>query len=273
MRPSLGRSAEVRLADRYDVLLLDLDGVLFRGDETVPAGPDTLAALRSDGHRLAFVTNNSARTPEQVAQKLQGHGYAARSDEVVTSALATADLLRADGVGEAFVVGEDGIRCALEEAGIAVLEGEPSRAECVVVGWDRDVTYAKLKTASLLVQRGARLVATNGDRSYPAPDGFWPGAGALLAVVTTTTGAEPEIVGKPHPPLYLAAVRRLGGEHPLVVGDRLETDIAGARALGWDSLLVLSGATSRQMADASDVRATYVEPDVGALLQDLAPQR
>jgi len=262
----------MRLADRYDVVLLDLDGVLFRGDETVPGGPEALDALRSDGCRLAFVTNNSARTPEQVAEKLRGHGYEARPDEVVTSALATADLLRADQVTEAFVVGEDGIRCALAEAGITVLDGEPHDAECVVVGWDRDVTYVKLKTASLLVQRGARLVATNADRSYPAPDGFWPGAGALLAVVTTTTGVEPEIVGKPHPPLYLAALHRLGGSHPLVVGDRLETDIAGARMLGWDSLLVLSGATTRELADASETRATYLGPDVRSLLEDLEPQ-
>ncbi len=259
----------MRLADRYDVVLLDLDGVLFRGNETVPGGPKTLATLRADGHRIAFVTNNSARTPDQVAHKLVGHGYAARADEVVTSALATADLLAAAGVREAFVVGEDGIRSALAEAGIQILDGEPQTAECVVIGWDREVTYDKLKEASLLVQRGARLVATNADRSYPAPDGLWPGAGAILAVVTTTTGVAPEVVGKPHPPLYLAAVRRVGGERPLVVGDRLETDIAGARALGWDSLLVLSGATTNEEAEAADLRPTYVGRDVSALLLDL----
>ncbi|MGZ8593151.1 MAG: HAD-IIA family hydrolase [Actinomycetota bacterium] len=262
----------MRIVDRYDVVLLDLDGVLFRGDQSVSGGPETLAALRADGIRLAFVTNNSARTPEQVADKLVGHGYVARPDEVVTSALATADLLATSGVTEAFVVGEDGIRQALAEAGIAVLEGEPAAAPCVVIGWDREVTYERLKTASLLVERGARLVATNADRSYPAPDGFWPGAGALLAVVTTTTGVEPEVVGKPHPPLYLAALRRVGGQRPLVVGDRLETDIAGALALGWDSLLVLSGATSREMAAASETRPTYVAADVRALLLDPAPQ-
>ncbi|OFW77664.1 MAG: hypothetical protein A2Z48_09620 [Actinobacteria bacterium RBG_19FT_COMBO_70_19] len=262
----------MRLADQYDALLLDLDGVLFRGDETVSSGPETLAALRADGHRLAFVTNNSARTPEQVADKLAGHGYSARPQEVVTSALATADLLAERGVGEAYVVGEGGIRRALAEAGIRVLDGEPEVAAYVVVGWDREVTYAKLRTASLLVQRGARLVATNADRSYPAPDGFWPGAGALLAVITTTTGAEAEIVGKPHAPLYLAALRRVGGERPLVIGDRLETDIAGAVALGWDSLLVLSGATSEEMAAASETRPTYVGPDVSALLRDLPVQ-
>ena len=262
----------MRLVDRYDVVLFDLDGVLFRGDETVPGGPETLAALRTDGIGLAFVTNNSARTPEQVAAKLLGHGYSARPDEVVTSALATAEVLAASGVTEVFVVGEDGIRQALAGAGIVVLDGEPAAAECVVIGWDREVTYGKLKTASLLVQRGARLVATNADASYPSPDGFWPGAGALLAVITTTTGVEPEVIGKPHAPLFVAARRRVGGGSPLVVGDRLETDIAGALGIGWDSLLVLSGATSREMAAASETRPTYVGADVRALLLDPVPQ-
>lgn len=261
------------LAERYDALFLDLDGVLFRGAETVAGGPETLAALRADGQRIAFVTNNSAHTPEQVADKLAGHGYEARPDEVVTSALATADLLAERGATEAYVVGEEGIRRALADASVRVLDGEPAAAPFVVVGWDREVTYATLRTASLLVERGATLVATNADASYPAPDGFWPGAGALLAAITTTTGAEPLIVGKPHPPLYLAALRRVGGERPLVVGDRLETDIAGAVALGWDSLLVLSGATSAGAADASAIRPTYVGPDVGALLADPPAQK
>lgn len=260
------------LAERYDALLLDLDGVLFRGAETVPGGPETLAVLRGGGRRIAFVTNNSARTPEQVADKLVGHGYEAHADEVVTSALATADLLAERGATEAYVVGEEGIRRALADIGVRVLEGEPTAAPYVVVGWDREATYAKLRTASLLVERGATLVATNADPSYPAPDGFWPGAGALLAAITTTTGAEAQIVGKPHPPLYLAALRRTGGDRPLVVGDRLETDIAGAVDLGWDSLLVLSGATSAEEAGASPIRPTYVAPDVGGLLREASAQ-
>lgn len=260
------------LAERYDALLLDLDGVLFRGAETVPGGPDALAALRGDGRRIAFVTNNSARTPEQVADKLVGHGYEAHADEVVTSALATADLLAERGATEAYVVGEEGIRRALADVGVRVLDGEPTTAPYVVVGWDREATYAKLRTASLLIERGATLVATNADPSYPAPDGFWPGAGALLAAITTTTGAEAQIVGKPHPPLYLAALRRIGGDRPLVVGDRLETDIAGAVGLGWDSLLVLSGATSAEEAGASPIRPTWVAPDVGGLLREPSAQ-
>jgi HAD superfamily hydrolase (TIGR01457 family) len=260
------------LADRYDALLLDLDGVLYRGDQTVAGAPGTLAALREAGHRIAFVTNNSARTPEEVAAKLRSHGFGADAEEVVTSALATADLLAARGGGAAFVVGERGIRDALSKAGLRVLDGEPAQAEFVVVGWDRKVDYEKLRTACLLVQRGALLVATNADASFPAPDGFWPGAGAILSVITMTTGVRAEVIGKPNPHLYRSALQRTGGRHPLVVGDRLETDIVGAAALGWDSLLVLSGVTDETTLDAASVRPTYVASDVSALLGDPPPR-
>lgn len=255
------------LADRYDCLLLDLDGVLYRGEQAVPAAPPTLAELRRAGARPVFLTNNSSRTPEQVADKLRGHGIQADPTEVVTSALATAELLAERGGGRAFVVGQDGIRRALEGAGIQVLDGSPERADLVVVGFDGSVTYERLKTASLLVQRGARLVATNPDASYPAPDGLWPGAGALLAVVTTTTGAAAEVVGKPFAPLFESALRRGGGGRPLVVGDRLDTDIEGAVRLGWDSMLVLSGVSVRPELEGEGPRPTYVGQDVSALLE------
>lgn len=255
------------LADAYDCILFDLDGVLYKGEEPIPAAPATLAELRRVGARPVFLTNNSSRTSEQVADKLRGLGIEADPTEVVTSALATAELLAARGGGRAFVVGQEGVRLALAEAGIEVLEGEPSDADVVVVGFDGSVTYDRLKTACLLVQRGARLVATNPDTSYPTPDGLWPGAGALLAVITTTTGALAEIVGKPFAPLFEAALRRGGGGRPLVVGDRLDTDIEGAIGLGWDSMLVLTGVSGAPEADADGPRPTFVAGDVGALLE------
>jgi 4-nitrophenyl phosphatase len=164
------------------------------------------------------------------------------------------------------VVGQDGVRRALAEAGIEVLDGEPARADLVVVGFDGHVTYERLRIACLLVQRGARLVATNADASYPAAGGLWPGAGALLAVITTTTGAEPEIVGKPFAHVFEAALRRSGGERPLVIGDRLDTDIEGAARLGWDSMLVLTGVSTRGEVETSEHRPTFVVDDVRALL-------
>ena len=256
------------LAERYDCILFDLDGVLYRGEEAVPAAPPTLAELKKRGIRLVFLTNNSARTPEQVADKLRAMGIAADPNEVVTSALATAELLARRGGGRVFVIGEDGVREALAGAGLEILEGEPETADLVVVGFDGGATYAKLKTACLLVQRGAKLVATNADGSYPAADGLWPGAGALLSVITTTTGAEPEVIGKPFAPLFEAGLRRGGGGRPLIVGDRLETDIEGAARLGWDTMLVLTGVSGRADVEASGVRPTVIAENVSALLED-----
>ena len=259
------------LADRYDCFLFDLDGVLYRGDQPVPGAAEGLAGLRRRGKRVAFLTNNSGRTPEAVAERLRRLGIEASPGEVVTSALATADLLSARGTRSAFVIGEEGVRRALADVGIEVREGEPERVDVVVVGWDRSADYEKLRRAALLVQRGAQLVATNADPAYPAPDGLWPGAGALLAAVTTTTGAVPEVVGKPHAPLFLRALERAGDGRPLVVGDRLETDIAGARALGWDSLLVLTGVTDEGRLATSEIRPTYVGRDLRVLEEDPAP--
>jgi len=261
------------LADAYGCLLLDLDGVLYRGDEAVPGAPETMASVRARGRSVVFMTNNSSRTPDQVAAKLEGIGIPAAPSEVVTSALATAELLAGRGGGSAFVVGQDGLRSALEGAGIQVVSGEPDRADHVVVGFDATADYAKLKHASLLVQRGAGLVATNPDASFPSSDGLWPGAGALLAVITATTGATAEVVGKPYAPLFETARRRAGGGAPLVVGDRIDTDIAGADALGWDSLLVLSGVARRADLEASNVQPTFVGDDISALVHESSPQR
>lgn len=256
------------LAERYDCLLFDLDGVLYRGDRAIAAAPPTMAELRTRGARVVFLTNNSSRTPEQVADKLRSHGIEADPHEVVTSALATAELLAGRGGGRAFVIGMDGVRDALAGAGIEVLDGHPDEADLVVVGFDGDARYDRLKTAALLVERGAKLVATNADASFPAADGLWPGAGALLSVVTTTTGAEPEIVGKPFAPLFESGLRRGGGGRPLVVGDRLDTDIEGAARLGWDSMLVLTGVSTRAETEAGPVRPTVIAEDVSALLRD-----
>ena len=170
------------LADAYDAFLFDLDGVLYRGSEVVAGAPEAVARLRAAGKRVAFVTNNATRTPESVAARLTGFGIPASADEVESSALVTAAQLAARGVSEAFVVGEEGILQALQDKGIAIADVDAGSTEVVVVGLDRRVDYEKLRRASLLVQHGANLVATNTDASYPATDGNWPGAGALLAV-------------------------------------------------------------------------------------------
>ena len=254
------------LPERSDAFLFDLDGVLYRGADPIPGAPEAVAALREAARGIAFVTNNSARTPAAVAERLVAAGVEASPEEVVTSAGATAELLAGRGCRSAFVIGEEGIRRALADAGVELRDGEPERVDAVVVGWDRGADYAKLRMASVLVERGAAFVGTNGDASWPAPDGtLWPGAGALLAAVATTTGAKPEIVGKPNAPLFHAAHARAGGGRPLVVGDRLDTDVAGAATLGWDSLLVLTGITRREDLEHAAVRPTYVADDLSIL--------
>ena len=254
------------LAERYDGFLFDLDGVLHLGSDPAPGAAHALARLRKMGKRIAFVTNNSSRTPVEVVEQLNSVGVEASAEEVETSSLLTASVLSERLVSKVFIVGEEGLRQALSERGIRVLDGEPLAVDAVVVGWDRTADYAKLRTASLLVQRGAVLVATNADASYPAPDGGrWPGAGALLAAIETTTGVRAEVFGKPDPRILLAAYSRIGGGVPLLIGDRVETDIAGAAGLGWDSLLVLTGVSSPKEAAAANPAPTFVGRDLSIL--------
>lgn len=253
------------LADEYEAFLFDLDGVLYRGTEAVPGASEAVARLRAAGKGVAFVTNNSGRTPQAVAAHLTRLGIPASDDEVETSALVTARRLAARSVSEAFVVGEEGILRALRDAGIAIAHADADQTEVVVVGWDRRANYEKLCRASLLVERGATLVATNADASYPAGDGNWPGAGALLAAVETTTGVRAEVFGKPEAPIMLAALDRAGGGRALVIGDRLETDIAAAASLRWDSLLVLTGISKPDDVVASSIAPTFVAEDLSVL--------
>lgn len=254
------------LADPYDAILLDLDGVLYRWPDPIDGAAEAVAKLRAAGKRVAFVTNNSARTPEHVAERLASVGVEAAASEVVTSALATATLLGERGAGSAFVIGEDGLRKALADQGIRLVDGRDERVDVVVVGFDRRADYAKLRDAAVLVGGGAALVASNPDGSFPAPDGeSWPGAGALLAAIEATTGVRGEVVGKPEAPLLRRALEAAGGGRALVVGDRLDTDIAGADRLGWDSALVLTGTADRDDVAVSRWAPTFVVDDVAAL--------
>ena len=255
------------LADPYDAILLDLDGVLYRWPEPIPGAADTVATLRGSGKRVAFVTNSASRTPEEVAERLASVGVRAEPREVVTSALATAAALGGRGVRSAFVVGEGGLVVALQDEGIRVVDGPAEDVGVVVVGFDRGVTYTKLKDASVLVARGVPLIASNADASFPAPSGeAWPGAGALVAAIETTTGATAELIGKPEAPLLVLALDAAGGGRPLVVGDRLDTDVAGAARLGWDSVLVLTGSTRREDVGRSDWKPTFVVDSVADLV-------
>jgi glycerol-1-phosphatase len=259
-------------ADRYDAFLLDLDGVLYRGEDPVDGAPEAVEALRSRGKAVVFVTNNSWRTPAQVAGKLEGMGIHARPEEVVTSGQATAAQLRrhlGPNGATAYVLGGEGVRSALAEAGIDPADGEPDRVDVVVVGWDRDLTYDRLRTATVLIGRGAGLVATNADPSYPAPGGeLWPGAGAILAAVEAGSGRKATVVGKPQRPLFDLAVDRAGSRAALVVGDRIETDIVGAANAGLDAVLVLTGASTPADLLVADALPTMVVANLRELTDE-----
>jgi glycerol-1-phosphatase len=262
-------------ADRYDAFLFDLDGVLYRGEDPVEGAPETVEALRSTGKALVFITNNSWRTPHQVASKLEGMGIRAAADEVVTSAEAAAALLRREAAGgTVYVLGGEGVRAALADAGLEPVDGEPDRVDVVVVGWDRDLTYDRLRMATVLVGRGARLVATNADPSYPAPRGeLWPGAGAILAAVETGSGHRATVAGKPRRHLFDLAVERAGTSNALVIGDRIETDIVGAAEADLDAAFVLTGASTPADLLVADALPALILDDVRGLLGDVPATR
>lgn len=255
------------LADRYAGIVLDLDGVCYRGSEAVPGAAEAVAALRDRGLGLVFATNNARRTPAAVAAKLTRLGFPAEPDEVVTSSVAAAAHI-APGT-RCYVIGMDGLREPLTDRG-AVLTDDYRTADAVVVGIDLELTWRDLRAATLALGRGARFVGTNADATFPDPEGLVPGNGATLAALETASGRAPEVIGKPASPLFDAARARLPAGPVLMVGDRVDTDVAGAAALGWDSALVLTGVASADDAASADPGPTYVLDDLGGLVADAA---
>jgi HAD superfamily hydrolase (TIGR01450 family) len=267
----LGGCAEP-LCTAYDVALLDLDGVVYRGDAAVPGAATAVAAARAAGMRFAFVTNNASRTPDAVAARLAVAGVPAEPGEVATSAQAAASLLRTlvDPGARILVTGGGGLRVAVAEAGFAVVASAADAPAAVVQGYADDLGYADLAEAALAVRSGAVWVATNLDATIPTARGELPGNGALVALVATATGRRPDAAaGKPERALHDESVRRSAARHPIVVGDRLDTDIEGANRAGCDSLLVLTGVAGEAdlLAAPPERRPTYVGADLGALLR------
>jgi HAD superfamily hydrolase (TIGR01450 family) len=220
------------------VVALDLDGVLWLGDHPLPGAAEAVERLRAAGLGVLFVSNNAATTRAGYVDKLAHMGVVAAPDEVISSSMAAADLLaRALPAGaRVLVVGEAGLREALDERGFVLVDEAPCAA--VVMGLDRAFDYGKLDRASAAVRAGARFVAANLDVTYPTPTGLAPGNGALVAAVAAASGAQPEVAGKPHEPI--AALVRARAPRGVVVGDRPSTDGDLARTLGWPFALVLS---------------------------------
>ena len=260
------------LVDDHDVVLLDLDGVVYVGPDAVPGAGDTLKALRERGVRVGFVTNNASRTPEEVARHLTSLSIDAGPDDVVTSAQAAARLLAAelDEAAPVLVVGAEGLREAVRAAGLTPVDRVDDDPVAVVQGFSPQLSWAMLDEACVAVRRGLPWVATNVDRTLPTPRGPAPGNGAFVEVVARTTGATPRVAGKPAAALLDEAVARTRAERPLFVGDRLDTDMAGARAAAMAGLHVLTGSSAAvDLLEAqASRRPTYLAADLSGLLSE-----
>ena len=258
-------------ATEYDVGLFDLDGVVYTGLGAVPNAVAALAQARATGMRLSFVTNNASRSPSAIAAHLSALGVPATQADVVTSAQAAARLIaaRVPPGSPVLVAGAIGLRLALRARGLRPVSVAADRPVAVVIGFSPTMSWGLLAEASLAVRAGALFVATNADPTLPSPRGLQPGNGSMLRVIATATGVEPEVAGKPEPPLHREAVARTGCRRPLVVGDRLDTDIEGATRGGADSMLVLTGVTTpRDLVFAPpSQRPSYVAADLRGLLE------
>ncbi|MFI5632818.1 HAD hydrolase-like protein [Streptomyces sp. NPDC051664] len=267
-RPSGSSTA---LSEAYDTALLDLDGVVYAGGAAIAHAVDSLGAARDGGMHLAYVTNNALRTPAAVAEHLTELGVPAEPADVITSAQAVARLM-ADQLpagARVLVVGGEGLRAALVERGLVPVESADDDPVAVAQGYGGpDMTWGRFAEAAYAIARGVPWFASNTDLTIPSARGIAPGNGAAVEVVRIATGAEPQVAGKPLPPMHRETVLRTGAKRPLVVGDRLDTDIEGAFNGDVDSLLVLTGVTDARQLVAAEPRhrPTYVDADLRGML-------
>ncbi len=252
----------------YDAALLDLDGVLYLGPDPIPHAAEAVAQARAGGMRAAFVTNNASRRPAEVAKHLAELGIPADPDDVVTSGQAAVRWLAARvAPGSAvLVLGTESLAEEVAAGGMLPVRHADGVA-AVVQGLAPTTAWTDLAEASVAINAGALWVAGNADTTYPSRRGILPGNGAMVAALALVTGRQPVVVGKPEPELHQASVERVGARRPLVVGDRLDTDVLGAVRAGADSLLVLTGVTDREqlLAAPAGMRPTYLSSDLRGL--------
>ncbi|ATL26709.1 HAD hydrolase-like protein [Streptomyces formicae] len=259
------------LSEGYDTALLDLDGVVYAGGHAIAHAVDSLGTAREGGMHLAYVTNNALRTPDAVAEHLTELGIPTGASDVITSAQAAARLVseQVPAGARVLVIGGEGLRVALRERGLEPVESADDDPVAVVQGYGGpDMAWGRFAEASYAITRGLPWFASNTDLTIPSARGIAPGNGAAVEVVRIATGAEPQVAGKPLPPMHRETILRTGAERPLVVGDRLDTDIEGAFNGEVDSLLVLTGVTdgAQLLAAPPEHRPTYVDADLRGML-------
>lgn len=243
-------------------LILDMDGVLWHDQEPIGDLPKIFSDIRALGLKFVFATNNSSKTIFEYQEKLRGMGLEIEPHQIITSAEAAFHYLKENYPSSKtlFIVGSESFRQNAESKGFKVLQdSEPSRAEIVMVGIDRELTYHTIDMAARRIREGAVFIATNTDATYPSPEGLTPGAGVMVAAIQTASGKDPIIIGKPYPNIYLQALKLMGlkPEEVLCVGDRLETDILGAQNCGFPSAFLLSGVST-----AEDLANWSPQPDI-----------
>jgi 4-nitrophenyl phosphatase len=253
-------------------LILDMDGVIWKGDTPIGDIVATFQRIRARGLKFVFATNNGTKSPEEYQEKLASLGVDIEAWQVVTSAIGIAFMLaqKYPRGTKVFMIGEDGIRVALEEKGFEILSTENApEAKVFVMGIDGSINFQKVVEATLLVRAGIPFYTTNTDRTFPTPRGEIPGSGAWLSVITTATGIDPIIAGKPFPYLMELSLERLGtkNEETLIVGDRLETDIAAGQSVGCPTALVLSGVSSMEQAMAWNPKPDVIAESLAALVK------
>lgn len=258
------------LSTEHDVALLDLDGVVYVGAQVVPGVPGIIAASAGRGMRFGYVTNNASRTPREVGDHLRELGIPATDDEIITSSQAAGRLL-ADRLPQGspiLIVGTAALAAEVERAGLRAVWSAAEAPAGIVQGYSPDLSWSMLAEACVAIRADALWVATNTDATLPSPRGAMPGNGSFVQVVASTTGATPVVAGKPEPAMHRECLLRTGAQRPLIVGDRLDTDIEGAIRVGVPSMLVLTG-----LADADDLlacdehqRPTYLAADLGGIL-------
>lgn len=264
------KASDVPLLEGYDLTMFDLDGVVYVSGRAIDGVAERLQRVRDAGVHLAFVTNNASRTPERVAANLVKLGVAATAADVVTSAQAAARVIK-DRFGadsRVLLLGGVGLESALAAEGLTVTT-EPGEAAAIVSGYGPDVLWKDIMRAATLIRDGLPYVASNTDLTIPTDYGLAPGHGVLVRTLSDFAGVEPIVAGKPARPLMDETIRRVGGDRPLMVGDRLDTDIEGAHAVGVDSLLVMTGVThlAELVAATPELRPSYISPDLEGLFE------
>ncbi|WP_430866931.1 HAD-IIA family hydrolase [Demequina aurantiaca] len=263
------------LQEYYDVALVDLDGVAYKGPDAIPSAPPALAAARAAGMELVFVTNNASREPEDVSGQLTSLGIPTSVEEVMTAAQAGALMLTehiANG-SRVLVIGGQGLRTAVTAAGYTVVSSADDAPVAVIQGYSPDIGWREFAEATYAIHGGARFFATNLDMSLPTNRGMAPGNGALVAVVARATGVTPLAAGKPEPAMFHMAAERLNAKRPLAIGDRLDTDLKGARAANMPGLMVLTGVNDARDAllAPADQRPSFIGADL-SVLSEIHPE-